>query len=311
VIAGAGTLDEDRLLQLAAAVERSSEHPLGEALVLDAERRGIQLPRATEFEYHTGKGVAGIVDGRRIAVGSAAFMHELGVDITAGQNAAGEVASNGLTPVHVAIDRWLAGVVAVGDRIKPSSSEAVQQLEKLGLEVVMLTGDDHRTAEAVARTTGIDHVMAELGPNGKLQEIRRLQQAGKAVAMAGDGLNDAPALAQADVGIAMGTGTSVAVEAGEITLMRSDLLGVVDAVGLSRSTMRIIRQNLFWALIYNVVGIPIAAGLLYPRFGILLSPAMAAAAMAASSVSVVSNSLRLRKYKSVTAYRSRVEHRRS
>jgi Cu+-exporting ATPase len=175
----------------------------------------------------------------------------------------------------------------------------------------MLTGDDRRTADAVARTTGIDRVMAELGPDGKLQEIRRLQQAGKAVAMAGDGLNDAPALAQADVGIAMGTGTSVAVEAGEITLMRSDLLGVVDAVGLSRSTMRVIRQNLFWALIYNVVGIPIAAGLLYPRFGVLLSPAMAAAAMAASSVSVVSNSLRLRKYKSVTAYRSPVEHRRS
>jgi Cu+-exporting ATPase len=311
VISGTGTLNEERLLQLAAAVERSSEHPLGEALVLKAERRGLPLPRATEFETHTGKGVAGIVDGRRVAVGSAAFMHELGVDITAGKNVADEVASGGQTPVHVAIDGQLAGLIAVGDRIKPSSSEAVQRLEDLGLEVVMLTGDDHRTAEAVARTTGIDHVMAELGPDGKLQEIRRLQQTGRSVAMAGDGLNDAPALAQADVGIAMGTGTSVAVEAGEITLMRSDLLGVVDAVGLSRSTMRVIRQNLFWALIYNVVGIPIAAGVLYPKFGILLSPAIAAAAMAASSVSVVSNSLRLRNYQSVITYRSRVEPRRS
>ncbi len=311
VISGTGALDEERLLQLAAAVERSSEHPLGEAVVLEAGWRGIQLPRATDFETHTGKGVAGMVDGRRVAVGSAAFMHELGVDIAAAQNAAGELASNGLTPVHIAIDGRLAGLIAAGDRIKPSSSEAVRRLEELGVEVVMLTGDDHRTAEAVARTTGIDRVIAELGPDGKLQEIRRLQQAGKAVAMAGDGLNDAPALAQADVGIAMGTGTSVAVEAGEITLMRSDLLGVVDAVGLSRSAMRVIRQNLFWALIYNVVGIPIAAGLLYPRLGILLSPAMAAAAMAASSVSVVSNSLRLRKYKGVTAYRSPVEHRRS
>jgi Cu+-exporting ATPase len=172
----------------------------------------------------------------------------------------------------------------------------------LGVDVVMLTGDDHRTAEAVARTTGIVDVKAELGPDGKLQEIRRLQQEGKSVAMAGDGLNDAPALAQADVGIAMGSGTSVAVEAGGITLMRSDLLGVVDAIGLSRTTMRVIRQNLFWALVYNVIGIPIAAGALYPRFGVLLSPAMAAAAMAASSVSVVSNSLRLRKYQSVSAH---------
>jgi Cu+-exporting ATPase len=311
VTAGAGTLDEERLLQLAAAVERSSEHPLGEALVLEADHRGAPLPAATEFETRTGQGVVGTVNGHRVAVGSAAFMDELGIDIAALQNVADEVASVGQTPVHVAIDGALAGLIAVGDRIKPSSAEAVERLEELGLEVIMLTGDDHRTAEAVARTAGIGHVLADLGPDGKLQEIRRLQQAGRTVAMAGDGLNDAPALAQADVGIAMGTGTSVAVEAGEVTLMRSDLLGVVDAVGLSRRTMRVIRQNLFWALIYNIVGIPIAAGVLYPRFGILLSPAIAAAAMAASSVSVVSNSLRLRKYKSVTAYRSRVEPRRS
>jgi Cu+-exporting ATPase len=306
VISAAGVLKEERLVQLAAAVERSSEHPLGEAIVLEAERRGIPVPRVTQFESHTGKGVGGMVDGHRVAVGSAAFMHQLGVDITLAGKVLGEVTDGGQTPVHVAVDGELAGLIAVGDRIKPSSPEAVRRLEELGLEVVMLTGDDHRTAEAVARTSGIDHVMAELGPDGKLEEIRRFQRAGKTVAMAGDGLNDAPALAQADVGIAMGTGTSVAIEAGAITLMRSDLLGVVDAVGLSRRTMRVIRQNLFWALVYNVVGIPIAAGALYPRFGILLSPAMAAAAMAASSVSVVSNSLRLRKYQS--AYRSRVEH---
>ena len=198
------------------------------------------------------------------------------------------------------MDGTLAGLIGIGDPVKPSSIAAVRQMQDLGLEVVMLTGDDRRTAETVARATGIRRVLAALRPEEKLAEIRRLQSDGKTVAMAGDGLNDAPALAQADVGIAMGSGTNVAVEAGGIALMRDNLLGVVDAIRLSRSTMRVIRQNLFWALIYNVIGIPVAAGVLYPGFGILLSPAMAAAAMAASSVSVVSNSLRLRKYHSIT-----------
>jgi Cu+-exporting ATPase len=292
-------LAEERILQLAGSVERFSEHPLGESLVLEAGRRKTPLLPASGFETHTGKGVRGIVAQHDVAVGSPGFMHDLSIDVAAAHQDLDDLARRGETPVLVAVDGRLVGLIGIGDPVKSSSPDAVHRLEELGLEVVMLTGDDHRTADAVARATGIGRVMAELGPDGKLQEIRRLQKAGKTVAMAGDGLNDAPALAQANVGIAMGTGTSVAVDAGGITLMRSDLLGIVDAVGLSRSTMRVIRQNLFWALVYNVIGIPIAAGVLYPRFGILLSPAMAAAAMAASSVSVVSNSLRLRKYKSV------------
>src|SRR3954468_24990568 len=302
-----GGLDEDRLLQLAGSVEQSSEHPLGESIVLEAKSRNIPLLRATGFASHTGQGVAGQVDGRAVLVGNRGFMQEMGVDTGIAESASTAAARAGLTPVHVAVDGRVAGLIGIGDQVKASRGRAVRRLRELGVDVVMLTGDDHRTAEAVARTTGIVDVKAELGPDGKLQEIRRLQQEGKSVAMAGDGLNDAPALAQADVGIAMGSGTSVAVEAGGITLMRSDLLGVVDAVGLSRTTMRVIRQNLFWALVYNVVGIPIAAGALYPRFGVLLSPAMAAAAMAASSVSVVSNSLRLRKYQSVSAHSTSAE----
>jgi Cu+-exporting ATPase len=211
-------------------------------------------------------------------------------------NLAQDLAHEGQTLTHVAVDGRPAAVIPVADPIRPTSAEAVRRLKQLGLELVVLSGDDHRTAQSVARAVGIERVVAEVLPAAKLEEIRRLQGQGKAVAMVGDGLNDAPALAQADIGIAMGTGTNVAVEAATITLMRGDLLGVVDGIGLSRRTMKIIRQNLFWAFIYNLVGIPIAAGLLYPRFGLLLSPAMAAAAMAASSVSVVSNSLRLRKY---------------
>ena len=190
-----------------------------------------------------------------------------------------------------------AGLITVSDPVRSSSAEAVRRLKQLDLDLILLSGDNQRTTTSVAQMVGIDHVVAEVLPSGKLQEIRRLQQQGKSVAMVGDGLNDAPALAQADIGIAMGGGTSVAVEAATVTLMRGDLMGVVDGIALSRQTMRIIRQNLFWAFIYNLIGIPIAAGVLYPRFGLLLSPAMAAAAMAASSVSVVSNSLRLRNYR--------------
>jgi Cu+-exporting ATPase len=300
VRADAESLDESSLLQLAASVEHSSEHPLGEALVQEARRLDIPLQPATQFRTLTGRGVSGTVAGHRVAVGSTAFIDELGIASEAAATLAGELAARGETPVHVAVDGTLAGLIGIGDPVKPSSIAAVRQMQDLGLEVVMLTGDDRRTAETVARATGIRRVLAALRPEEKLAEIRRLQSDGKTVAMAGDGLNDAPALAQADVGIAMGSGTNVAVEAGGIALMRDNLLGVVDAIRLSRSTMRVIRQNLFWALIYNVIGIPVAAGVLYPGFGILLSPAMAAAAMAASSVSVVSNSLRLRKYHSVT-----------
>jgi Cu+-exporting ATPase len=286
--------DERRLIQLAAAVERLSEHPLGEAIVLEAERRNIPPLPASRFETHTGKGVMALVEGHRVVVGKPAFLREQGVESS---SSAVAEASDPHTLVHVGVGGRFAGTIAVADPIRPTSAEAVRRLRQLGLEMVMLSGDNQRTADAVGRAVGMDRVLADLTPVDKLEEIRRLQAEGRTVAMVGDGLNDAPALAQADVGIAMGGGTNVAVEAAPITLMRGDLLGVVDGVALSRRTMRIIRQNLFWAFIYNVIGIPVAAGVLYPRLGVLLSPAIAAAAMAASSVSVVANSLRLRRFK--------------
>jgi Cu+-exporting ATPase len=291
-----GIADESRLLQLAASVERQSEHPLGEAIVLEAERRGIALRAAADFETSTGRGVLGIVDGSRVAVGNAALMRELGVSPAILRNEAEQLASEGQTAVYVSVDGQVAGLIGIADPIKPTSREVVRRLEQLGLEIVMLTGDDGRAARSVGRAVGVTRVIADVEPEQKLEEIRRLQAEGKTVAMVGDGLNDSPALAQADVGIAMGSGTDVAMEAGSITLMRPDLVGVVDAIGLARRAMQIIRQNLFWAFVYNIIGIPIAAGILYPAFGLLLSPALAAAAMAASSVSVVTNSLRLRKF---------------
>jgi P-type Cu+ transporter len=240
--------------------------------------------------------VVGTVGRRAVAVGSVALLRELAIDPAPLAARAGAAAARGWTPVYVAIDGRLAGLIAVADPIKPTSGAAVAQLRDLGLETVMLSGDDRRTAESVAREVGIARVLAEVPPDRKLAEIRRLQDEGRVVAMVGDGLNDAPALAQADVGVAMGTGTDVAMEAGAVTLMRGDPLGVVTAIRLARRTMRIIRQNLFWAFVYNVIGIPVAAGVLYPAFGIRLTPAMAAAAMAVSSLSVVSNSLRLRRF---------------
>jgi Cu+-exporting ATPase len=292
-----GVVDERRLLQLAASVEQQSEHPLGEAMVQEAERRSIPLEPVTDFEASTGGGVLALVGSIRVAAGNAALMHELGVDASPLRTDAEQLSREGQTTVYVSVDGQVGGLIAVADPIKPTSREAVSRLKGLGLDVVMLTGDDSRTASSVARAVGVERVIAEVAPERKLEEIRRLQSEGRVVAMVGDGLNDGPALAQADVGIAMGSGTDVAMEAGTITLMRPDLLGVVDAVGLSRRTLQIIRQNLFWAFVYNIIGIPIAAGILYPAFGLLLSPALAAAAMAASSVSVVTNSLRLKNYK--------------
>ena len=289
-------LDESRLLQLAASVERLSEHPLAEAVAAEATRLGVSLEDVAEFEAITGKGVLGMVQGRRVAVGNAALMQELGVDPEPLRSHADRLEFEAQTTVYVAVDGMVAGLIAVADPVRPTTREAITRLQRLGLETVLLTGDNRRTAVAVARAVGIDRVIAEVLPGQKAAEVRRIQERGKSVAVVGDGLNDAPALAQADIGIAMGTGVDVAVEAADIVLMRSDLLGVVDAIGLSRRTMRIIRQNLFWAFFYNVIGIPIAAGALYPALGLLLTPAMGAAAMAASSVSVVSNSLRLRRY---------------
>jgi Cu+-exporting ATPase len=285
------------LLRLAASVERHSEHVLGEAMVSEARARGVELAEPEQFESLTGRGVAGLLQGVRVAVGNATLLRDLGVDAGPLVPAAERLSSGGLTPVFVAVDGVAAGTIGIADPVKPTSREAVAQLERLGLEPIMLTGDNRRTAEAVARTIGIRRVIAEVMPDRKLEEIRRLQRAGRKVAMVGDGLNDAPALAQADVGIAMGTGTDVAMEAGAVTLMSGNPVGVVTAVRLARRTMRVIRQNLFWAFIYNVIGIPVAAGALYPLLGLRLTPAMAAAAMAVSSVSVVFNSLRLRGFK--------------
>jgi P-type Cu+ transporter len=288
--------DETGLLQLAAAVERNSEHPLAEAVVAEAERRGGASLVATGFESLTGRGIIGTVEGRRIAVGNAALVRDLGADPAGLAAESDRLAAEGSTPVFVVVGGRVAGLIAVADPVKPTSRQAVAALERLGIGTVLLTGDDRRTAEAVARAVGIGRVFAEVLPDRKLEEVRRIQDQGKVVAMVGDGINDAPALAQADVGIAMGTGTDVAIEAGAITLMRGDPLGAVTAIALARRTMRLIRQNLFWAFIYNVIGIPVAAGVLYPMFGLRLTPAMAAAAMALSSVSVVSNSLRLRRF---------------
>ena len=291
-------MDANTLLQLAASVERLSEHPLGEAIVAEAERRGIAGRDVSDFRSLAGKGVTGVVEGRQVAAGNALLMVATGADTVLLREESEHRTRRGQTTVFIGVDGGLAGLIAVADPIRMTSTNAVSRLRKLGLDLVLLTGDDDRTARAVGKSVGIERVIAEVLPDEKLRVVRRIQEEGKKVALVGDGLNDAPALAQADIGIAMGTGVDVAVEAADLVLMRSDLLGVVDAIGLSRRTMRIIRQNLFWAFVYNVIGIPIAAGVLFPRFGLLLTPAMAAAAMAASSVSVVTNSLRLRRYRS-------------
>ena len=259
-----------------------------------AKAEGVAIPSLSDFDSVTGMGVKAVVNGVNIEVGADRYMRELGLDTGVFAATAERLASEGKSPLYAAIGGKLAAIVAVADPIKPTSVAAIRRLHALGLEVVMLTGDQQATAAAVAGQAGIERVVAGVLPEGKVAEIRRLQEAGKVVAMVGDGINDAPALAQADVGIAIGTGADVAVEAADIALMRGDLTGVADAIQLSRRTMATMKQNLFWAFIYNVVGIPVAAGALYPAFGLLLSPVLASAAMAFSSVSVVTNSLRLR-----------------
>lgn len=285
----------EEVLRLVASLEGSSEHPLADAIVRHARDRGLALAPVDGFQSVTGRGATGLVDGAALAVGNEALMADYAVPVALLQGEAERLAAEGKTPVYVAIDGALAGLLAVADPIKPTSPQAVARLKRMGLQVVLLTGDNRRTAEAIARQAGIDRVVAGVLPEGKVEEVRRLQQEGAVVAMVGDGINDAPALAQADVGIAIGSGTDIAIEASDVTLMRGDLGGVADAIALSRRTMRTMKQNLFWAFIYNVVGIPVAAGALYPVFGLLLSPILASAAMAFSSVSVVTNSLRLRR----------------
>jgi len=287
----------DELVRLAASLERGSEHPLGEAIVRRAKDEGLALSDVQAFEAVPGRGVRGRVDGRGVLLGNAQFLAESGVEVGELAVAAGEFAAQGKTPMFVVVDGLVVGLIAVADTLKESSARAVQALRRLGIAVVMMTGDNRRTAVAIAKQAGIDRVLAEVVPDQKAQEIRRLQSEGAAVAMVGDGINDAPALAQADVGVAIGTGTDVAMEASDITLISGDLTGVVVAIELSKRTLRTIKQNLFWAFVYNVLGIPVAAGALYPMFGTLLDPMLASAAMALSSVSVVSNSLRLRRFR--------------
>jgi Cu+-exporting ATPase len=295
VLAPGSPRTAEDLLRLVASLEASSEHPLADAVVRHAKDRGLPLAPAESFQSVTGRGAVGVVSGSALAVGNEALMADYAIRVDPLRAEAERLAGEGKTPMYVAIDGELAGLLAVADPIKPTSREAVARMKKMGLDVVLLTGDNRRTAETIAQQAGIGRVVAGVLPEGKVEEIRRLQEQGAVVAMVGDGINDAPALALADVGIAIGTGTDIAVEASDVTLMRGDLTGVPAAIALSRRTMRVMKQNLFWAFIYNVVGIPIAAGALYPAFGLLLSPILASAAMAGSSVSVVANSLRLRR----------------
>ena len=287
--------DDTALLRLTASLERVSEHPLAEAIVRGAEDRGVPTVGVTDFRSITGKGVVGVVEGRTVGIGNAALLEELGAVSQAAIGRANDLRRNGETVMFVVVDGALAGLVGVADRVKPTTVEAIRALHAEGLRIVMLTGDSRVTAEAVARAVGIDTVEAEVLPEQKAAVIKRLQAEGRRVAMAGDGVNDAPALAQADVGVAMGTGTDVAMESAGVTLVQGDLRGLVRARKLSRATMRNIRQNLFFAFIYNVLGVPVAAGVLYPAFGLLLSPILASAAMTFSSVSVIGNALRLRR----------------
>jgi len=304
---------ENELLRLAAGLERGSEHPLAAAIVAAAAERGLPLAEARDFAAPPGLGVSGTVDGRMIAIGSRRFLDEHGMldDPRPPAERAAEAAGvdrraealrqEGMSAVLVAIggaagakpDR-VAGIIGIADPLKPTTADAIAALRAAGLRIVMLTGDDRTTAEAVGRRLGIDEIEAGVLPEGKTRVIERLRREGRGVAMAGDGVNDAPALAAADVGLAMGTGTDVAIETAGVTLLKGDLQGIVRARRLSAATMRNIRQNLFFAFLYNVVGVPIAAGVLYPFFGLLLSPAIAAAAMSLSSVSVIANALRLR-----------------
>jgi P-type Cu+ transporter len=288
-----GDAKENDLVRLSAALERGSEHPLAAAIVEGAKERGLDVPNATDFQSHTGKGISGTVEGHTVALGNAAMLSDVGVDVSAHQSQADGYRQEGQGVMFVAVDAKMAGLLVVADPIKESASGAIEQLHRAGIRVVMLTGDNERTAQAVARRLGIDEVIAGVLPEQKQAKVAELRREGRRVAMAGDGINDAPALAAADVGIAMGTGTDVAMESAAVTLVKGDLNGMVRARHLSRAVMRNIRENLFLSFVYNAAGVPIAAGVLYPWLGILLSPIIAGAAMALSSVSVIGNSLRL------------------
>ncbi|MBS2132122.1 copper-translocating P-type ATPase (plasmid) [Burkholderia thailandensis] len=292
-----GARSENDVLRLAASLEQGSEHPLGEAIVKGAQARGVTLASTDGFAAIPGHGVSGRIDGHEVLLGNAKLMHDRGIAIQALDAAWERLASEGKTPMYVAVDAQAAGLVAVADTVKPDSKAAIETLRHLGIEVVMLTGDNRRTADAIARQVGIERVLSEVLPDDKAHEVRKLQLEGKKVGMVGDGINDAPALAQADVGFAIGTGTDVAIEASDVTLIKGSLTGIATAIEISRATMRNVRQNLLGAFGYNGLGLPVAMGVLYPFLGILLSPIIAAAAMAFSSVTVVTNANRLRFFK--------------
>jgi Cu+-exporting ATPase len=286
---------EDEVLRLAASLERSSEHPLALAIVKAAQGRNLSISEPSEVDQPVGKGITGLIDGRRIVAGNARFMGEQNIPVVELGERADRLRSEGATVIFLGIDGKIAGVIGIADPIKQTTPAALQALSKAGIHVIMLTGDNHVTAEAIARRLGITDIEADVLPDQKSEIVKRLREQGRIVAMAGDGVNDAPALAAADVGIAMGSGTDVAIESAGVTLLKGDLTGIARARHLSHATMGNIRQNLFFAFAYNVAGIPVAAGALYPLFGLMLSPIIAAAAMALSSVSVIGNSLRLRR----------------
>nr|NIO15662.1 heavy metal translocating P-type ATPase [Deltaproteobacteria bacterium]NIS77735.1 heavy metal translocating P-type ATPase [Deltaproteobacteria bacterium] len=290
-------VDETHMLSLAATLEKGSEHPLASAIVAGATERSVPLGDVEYFDSHTGKGVSGRVEGKTVILGNRKLMDDFSIDPGPLDEQAQTMREEGQTVMFVAIDGKIAGLLAVSDPIKETTPEAIEQLHAEGIRIVMLTGDNRATAEAVGRKLNIDEVVAEVLPDEKAAAVKKFQDEGRMVAMAGDGINDAPALAQAQVGIAMGTGTDVAMESAGVTLVKGDLIGIIRARKLSRATMRNIKENLFFAFIYNSLGVPVAAGVLYPFFGILLSPIIAAAAMSASSVSVVGNALRLRMVK--------------
>jgi Cu+-exporting ATPase len=295
VVEPVGGLDANTMLHLAASLEHVSEHPLATAIVAGAKERGLSLADVKGFESATGQGVSGVVTGRRVAIGNVVHLETLGIDPGSLRSRADDLRRHGHTVMYVAIDAAAAGLIGVADPIKSTTAEAIRSLHEEGVKVVMLTGDNRTTADAVAKSVGIDRVEADVLPDEKAAVVRRLQAQGERVAMAGDGINDAPALAQADVGIAMGTGTDIAMESAGVTLVKGDLRGIVRARRLSRATMGNIRQNLFFAFVYNTLGVPVAAGILYPVVGVLLSPMIASAAMTFSSVSVIANALRLRR----------------
>jgi Cu+-exporting ATPase len=290
-------VDKDILLSVVATLEQSSEHPLAQAIVEGVKERGLHLSKTKDFNSVTGQGVTGVVDGIKVAIGNYKLLEGLGIKTSNLPTLSEKYRKEGQTVMLIALDGKAAGVVGVMDPIKETTPEAIEQLHAQGIKVVMLTGDNKTTAQAVANKLNIDRVQADVSPEKKSKIVSELQAEGKVVAMAGDGVNDAPALAKAHVGIAMGTGTDVAMESAGVTLVKGDLIGIVRAIKLSKGTMSNIRQNLFFAFIYNSMGVPIAAGVLYPVFGILLSPVIAAAAMSFSSVSVIANSLRLRNLK--------------